>query len=78
MVKPRLHTLVQTRQHPPRTRLCEACGTAMRLTHEWSEVWTFACERCHSAEIWGKDVVGGTRGAGTREVGEPERQEETP
>lgn len=63
-VKPQLQERLVLRQHPPRARLCEACGTPMHLTHEWSEVWTFACERCGSVEAWGKDVVGGTWGAG--------------
>lgn len=69
-VRPRLAALLATRQHPARHRLCEACGTAMRLTHEWTDVWTFACERCGSVEAWGKDVVGGTIGAGARELGD--------
>ena len=52
-----------------RERLCEACHTPMHLTHEYEHAWTFTCERCKSAEIHGKTLVGGTLGAG-----EPEKR----
>jgi hypothetical protein len=39
----------------------------MTVSREYENVWTFRCEVCKSVEAWGKDVVGGTQGAGERE-----------
>lgn len=53
---------------------CDACGAPMQVTHEYdgggqgAGFWTFACDRCKSSEIWSKDTVGGSRGAGEKEV----------
>ena len=52
---------------PARTRLCQACRAEMRVTKEYENVWCFRCSVCGSSETWGKDVVGGTRGAGETE-----------
>lgn len=50
-----------------RTMRCASCNEPMKpIEHE--TYWKFACERCHSREIWGKDAVGGTIGAGEREI----------
>lgn len=49
---------------PPRTRLCQACRQPMRMVREYSDVWCFKCDTCGSSETWGKQIVGGTRGAG--------------
>ena len=53
---------------PPRTRLCQACRGPLTLAKEYEDVWTFVCGQCRSRETGGKDVVGGTRGAGEREA----------
>ena len=52
---------------PPRTRLCQACRAEMAVTKEYENVWCFKCSVCGSSETWGKDIVGGTRGAGETE-----------
>ena len=52
---------------------CDACGSKMKVTHEYdgngqgAGFWTFACDACKSREIWSKEIVGGTPGAGTKE-----------
>jgi len=59
----------QLQQEPPRkrTRRCEACGADLERAREFEWAWTFVCRRCQSTEVWGKDRVGGTVGAGERE-----------
>mgnify|MGYP001561557671 CR=1 FL=1 len=52
---------------PPRTRWCQACRAAMVVSREYDVVWCFRCPTCGSSETWGKDVLGGTRGAGETE-----------
>jgi hypothetical protein len=57
-------------QAPPRkrTRRCEACDTELTVARELSGLWVFRCGSCGSTEMFGKDVVGGTVGAGESEV----------
>ena len=50
-----------------RVRLCEACRSELKVSREESMVWHFKCETCGSIEIYGKDFVGGTPGAGEKE-----------
>ena len=51
-----------------RVMRCDACGSDMQVTHEYEATataagyWTFACPKCKSREIWGKDIVGGGKG----------------
>jgi len=52
---------------PKRTRLCQACRGTMRVAREYEDCWTFKCYACSSSEVWGKDVLGGARGAGEKE-----------
>lgn len=47
---------------------CRSCGTAMKLTHEYGEAWTFRCDSCKTVHVRGKAQVGGTRGAGENET----------
>lgn len=55
--------------NPPakRERRCQNCDTAMKVAREYAHAWTFKCPKCMGSEIWGKDQVGGTRGAGENE-----------
>jgi len=52
---------------PPRTRLCQACRAPLKVAREYGDCWTFVCDQCKSTEIHGKDLVGGTWGAGEAE-----------
>ena len=52
---------------PPRTRFCQACRAELKVAREYEAVWCFSCPRCGSAETWGKDVLGGSIGAGEKE-----------
>mgnify|MGYP001614642845 CR=1 FL=1 len=54
-------------KHPAKKRLCEFCSTELKLVREMTDSWVFRCEACHTAEIHGKDFVGGTQGAGQKE-----------
>lgn len=53
---------------------CDACGSDMQVTHEYdgggqsAGFWTFVCPKCRSTEIWSKEIVGGTKGAGEKET----------
>lgn len=68
-VRHRMKEVMAIREHPKRTRLCQACGTAMAVTHEYEDIWTFSCGRCRSVEAWGKNIagIGGQTGAGEKE-----------
>lgn len=50
-----------------RTRLCQSCLTPMAVKRELEGIWVLACPMCESVELWGKQLVGGTQGAGDRE-----------
>ena len=50
-----------------RERACPQCGVPMRMTHEYTDVWTFQCPQCNSIDMQGKQRVGGTAGAGEEE-----------
>ena len=52
---------------PPRTRLCQACRAELEVSREYGAVWCFRCESCGRSETWGKDILGGTHGAGEGE-----------
>ena len=72
---PELWSRIKSRQReafamnppPPRTRLCQACRAEMKVSREFEAVWCFTCPTCGSSETWGKDVVGGSIGAGEKE-----------
>ena len=53
--------------HPHRTRLCEFCGTELKLKREMNDCWVFWCTSCETAEIQSKRLVGGTLGQGEKE-----------
>lgn len=50
-----------------RTKLCELCGTELRMVRELETMWCFRCPSCRSVESHSKDLVGGTLGAGEKE-----------
>lgn len=50
-----------------RTRLCQICLTPMKVTREMEQLWVMKCPACKSTEMWGKQFVGGTWGAGEKE-----------
>jgi hypothetical protein len=54
-------------QHPHRQRLCEFCGTELKLKREMNDCWVFWCTSCETAEIQAKRLVGGTLGQGETE-----------
>ena len=66
-IRPRLEQRMALRVHPRRARLCQACGAEMRVSKEYEQVWAMVCTVCKSVEAWGKDIVGGTPGAGEKE-----------
>ena len=57
-----------------RVMRCDACGGDMRVTREYdgggkdAGCWCFKCPRCKSTEIWSKDIVGGSKGGGEKEL----------
>ena len=53
--------------HPKRGRLCQQCGAEMEMVREHEHTWAFACPACKSSEVYGKDRLGGTEGAGEAE-----------
>ena len=53
--------------HPNKRRLCEFCGTDLKVTRELHDSWIFRCPSCEANEIHAKALVGGTIGAGTPE-----------
>lgn len=53
--------------HPSRGRMCELCGMTLKLVRELSDTWVFYCDACHTGEVHGKNIVGGTVGAGEKE-----------
>lgn len=53
--------------HPSRGRMCELCGTELKLRRETESAWVFHCDACLTNEIHGKKFVGGQLGAGERE-----------
>jgi len=63
----RIRSLPQYQNVPSRTRLCDNCGTALKVKEEREDHWLFACPRCDTREFWGKQLIGGTIGAGQRE-----------
>lgn len=54
-------------QHPHKQRLCEFCGTELKLKRELNDCWVFWCASCETSEIQSKRLVGGTLGAGEEE-----------
>ena len=59
---------LQTARHPPHARLCEVCGAKLRLVCESAQHWIFKCLQCPTRETWGKTMLGGTIGAGNKEI----------
>ena len=53
--------------HPSKRRLCEFCGSDLKVTKELHDSWVFRCTSCESHEIYAKALVGGTIGAGEPE-----------
>jgi len=62
-----LKRLQRGRTHPYRQRLCDQCGSLLRIACEREQYWVFRCESCRTAEFHDKRIVGGTLGAGERE-----------
>lgn len=54
-------------EHPNKQRLCEFCGTALKVVRELHDCWVFHCPSCATNEIHAKRLVGGTVGAGEKE-----------
>lgn len=54
-------------EHPNKRRLCEFCGSELRVKRELHDSWVFVCPSCETSEIHAKALVGGTQGAGTKE-----------
>lgn len=54
-------------QHPNKHRLCEFCGTDLKVKRELHDSWVFRCPSCETNEIHAKALVGGTLGAGEPE-----------
>lgn len=50
--------------HPTHGRNCSACKAELKLKREWHHGWLFYCPRCQSSELLGKELYGGTIGAG--------------
>lgn len=51
----------------PRERACSNCGCAMTVSKEFGDTWSFRCEACQQVDVWGKQIVGGTKGGGEKE-----------
>lgn len=53
---------------------CDACGSDMTVAREYdgggksAGCWCFKCPKCASTEIWSKEILGGTKGAGEKET----------
>ena len=63
-----LKTLPRDRQMVKnRVKLCEACGAELKMVKETEQCWSFACDKCKSVEVHGKDFLGGTIGQGLKE-----------
>lgn len=54
-------------KHPNKQRLCEFCGSELKIKRELHDCWIFHCPSCETNEIHAKALVGGTRGAGDAE-----------
>ena len=52
---------------PAKTKLCLFCSTPMKVTQELEQIWIMQCPHCRGTELWGKQLVGGTWGAGEKE-----------
>ena len=65
IIKPLLHQgeLV----HPNKKRLCELCGSELKVVRELHDCWVFHCASCETNEIHAKALVGGQSGAGKKE-----------
>jgi len=48
-------------------RGCPTCGCKMEVTRELESTWSFRCPVCKTVDAWGKQIVGGTHGAGQKE-----------
>ena len=68
IVRPRLTAAMQGAPPKKRERLCEVCRTPMGVAREFTDVWSFKCPACRSVQMFGKDVIGGTHGAGEKET----------
>lgn len=53
--------------HPNKQRLCEFCGSELKVKRELHDSWIFHCPSCETSEIHAKSLVGGTQGAGDPE-----------
>lgn len=53
--------------HPNKKRLCELCGSELKVVRELYDTWVFRCPSCNTSELHGKAFVGGQIGAGERE-----------
>ena len=52
---------------PAQTKLCLFCSAPMKVTRELEQISIMKCPHCQATEMWGKQVVGGTLGAGEKE-----------
>lgn len=48
-------------------RLCQWCGSELKVSREYEGCWCFTCPKCKSAEVHDKRLVGGTVGGGQKE-----------
>lgn len=67
MVRHRLMEAFAGERPTKRTRRCQACDSILTVAREYPQAWTFKCPACGGREVWGKNLVGGTRGAGEEE-----------
>lgn len=61
-------TRFEAGEAPQRSRLCRKCGAELRARLEREIWWAFYCPTCEHREVWGKQIVGGTWGAGEKEI----------
>src|SRR6266850_423567 len=46
-------------KHPTKQRLCEFCGSELKVVRELHDTWVFHCPSCETNEIHAKALVGG-------------------
>jgi len=59
---PRNRPMVQNK-----IKLCQGCGSEMKVSREYEGCWCFTCDKCKSVETHDKRLIGGTFGAGEKE-----------
>ena len=61
-------TRFEQKAAPAKKRLCKECGAEQKERMEKEQWWSFYCPSCEKNEIWGKNLIGGTWGAGEKEI----------